>query len=148
MPAGLRALAVTMATRSPALPDIPTVGRICAGLRSQRLAGNWCAEEHTTEVIEKLMPWLSKACFVAGCMATLPVFEVRRFVVDSHVNLARPDDGRARRQRRRILVALETSRSREASNGVAEQSMRISPQTKHNPTLQILSHPRIDYQNL
>jgi len=75
-------------------------------------------------------------------------FEVHRFVVECHVNLARHDDGGVDGSGVEFWWRSKASRSREASNGVAEQSMRISPQTKHNPTLQILSHPRIDYHNL
>ena len=42
----LRALAVTTATRSDALPDIPTVGEFRAGLRGERLVRRGCAEGH------------------------------------------------------------------------------------------------------
>ena len=41
----LRALAVTSATRSELLPDIPAVGDLFR-LRGDRLAGNWRAENH------------------------------------------------------------------------------------------------------
>ena len=42
----LRALAVTTATRSEALPDLPAVGRIRSRLRGQRLDRRVCAQEH------------------------------------------------------------------------------------------------------
>ena len=42
----LRALAVTTATRSEALPDVPTVGEFRAGLRGERLVRRRCAERH------------------------------------------------------------------------------------------------------
>ena len=42
----LRALAVTSATHSAALPDVPTGGRICAGLRGERLVRDWRAQGH------------------------------------------------------------------------------------------------------
>ena len=42
----LRALAVTTATRSEALPDIPTVGEFRAGLRGERLVRHRRAQEH------------------------------------------------------------------------------------------------------
>ena len=42
----LRPLAVTTATRSDVLPDIPTVGRLRARLRGERGAGHRRAQEH------------------------------------------------------------------------------------------------------
>ena len=42
----LRALAVTTATRSEALPDIPTVGEFRAGLRGEQLVRHRRAQEH------------------------------------------------------------------------------------------------------
>ena len=42
----LRALAVTTATRLEALPDIPTVGEFCAGLRGERLVRHRRSQEH------------------------------------------------------------------------------------------------------
>ena len=42
----LRALAVTTATRSPALPDVPTDGRLRAGLRGERGHRHRRAEGH------------------------------------------------------------------------------------------------------
>ena len=49
----LRALAVTTATRSDALPDVPTVSEF-ARLRGGRLARGRRAEKHTAEIIDKL----------------------------------------------------------------------------------------------
>src|SRR5262245_36102491 len=43
----LRALAVTTATRSDALPNIPTVGRVRAGLRRELLVWRRRSQEHT-----------------------------------------------------------------------------------------------------
>src|SRR5450631_951273 len=42
----LRALAVTTATRSPALPDIPTIGEFFARQRIEYLARRWLAQKH------------------------------------------------------------------------------------------------------
>ena len=42
----LRALAVTTATRSEALPDVPTVGEFRAGLRGERLVWHRRTQEH------------------------------------------------------------------------------------------------------
>ena len=50
----LRALAVTTATRSDALPDLPTVGECRAGLRGKPVVGRWRAQEHAPEIIDKL----------------------------------------------------------------------------------------------
>ena len=42
----LRALAVATAARLEAFPDIPIAGRICAGLRGERMVRHCCSEEH------------------------------------------------------------------------------------------------------
>src|SRR5262249_55418178 len=44
----LRALAVTTATRSPALPDVPSLGDFFAGLRCEHVAGYRRANEYTS----------------------------------------------------------------------------------------------------
>ena len=45
----LRALAVTTATRSKALPDVPTIGRVCTRLRGECVARYRRAEQHACE---------------------------------------------------------------------------------------------------
>ena len=60
----LRALAVTTATRSEALPDIPTVGEFRAGLRGERLVRHWRARrtrrpKSSTSSTRRSMPALA-----------------------------------------------------------------------------------------
>ncbi len=49
----LRALAVTTAARQEVLPDIPTVGEFCAGLRGERMVGYRRAQEHARPEFSK-----------------------------------------------------------------------------------------------
>ena len=51
----LRALAVTSATRSPALPDVPTVGKSVPGYEATAWFGIGAPRNTPTEIIEKLM---------------------------------------------------------------------------------------------
>ena len=44
----LRALAVTTATRSEVLPDVPSVGRFCAWIRVESDGWRWGSQEHAT----------------------------------------------------------------------------------------------------
>ena len=50
----LRALAVTTATRSPALPDIPTVGDFVPGYESSSWHGVGVPKDTPAEIVEKL----------------------------------------------------------------------------------------------
>jgi tripartite-type tricarboxylate transporter receptor subunit TctC len=50
----LRALAVTMATRSPALPDVPTVGDFLPGYQATGWTGLGAPRDTPTEIIAKL----------------------------------------------------------------------------------------------
>jgi tripartite-type tricarboxylate transporter receptor subunit TctC len=50
----LRALAVTTATRSPALPDIPTIGEFLPGYESSTWHGVGLPKNTPTEIIDKL----------------------------------------------------------------------------------------------
>ena len=50
----LRALAVTTAARSEALPDIPDRERIPTGLRGELLGGSWCTKGTSAEIVDKL----------------------------------------------------------------------------------------------
>src|SRR5258708_30657043 len=50
----LRALAVTTATRSPALPDIPTVGEFIPGLEASIWQGIGVPRNTPPEIVEKL----------------------------------------------------------------------------------------------
>ena len=45
---------MTTATRSPALPDIPTVGDFVPGYRGKRLAGIGAPKNTPPEIVEKL----------------------------------------------------------------------------------------------
>jgi tripartite-type tricarboxylate transporter receptor subunit TctC len=50
----LRALAITTATRSAALPDIPTVGEFVPGYESSSIFGFGAPKNTPTEIIDKL----------------------------------------------------------------------------------------------
>jgi tripartite-type tricarboxylate transporter receptor subunit TctC len=50
----LRALAVTTATRSAALPDVPTVGEFVAGYEASSWNGVGAPRNTPTEIIDKL----------------------------------------------------------------------------------------------
>ena len=50
----LRALAVTTATRSEALPDIPTVGEFVPGYEASAWYGIGAPKEHASQIVEKL----------------------------------------------------------------------------------------------
>lgn len=50
----LRALAVTTATRSPALPDIPTVGDFVPGFEASAWQGGGATKNTPPEIVEKL----------------------------------------------------------------------------------------------
>ena len=51
---GLRALAVTTATRSPQLPDVPTVAETVPGYEASALFGMGAPKKTPPEIIEKL----------------------------------------------------------------------------------------------
>ncbi len=53
-PGGLRALAVTTATRSPQLPDVPTVAETVPGYEASALFGMGAPKKTPPEIIEKL----------------------------------------------------------------------------------------------
>ena len=53
-PGGLRALAVTTATRSPELPDVPTVAETVPGYEASALFGMGAPSKTPPEIIEKL----------------------------------------------------------------------------------------------
>ena len=54
VPGKLRALAVTTASRSPALPDIPTIGEFVSGYDASALYGVGAPKNTPTEIIDRL----------------------------------------------------------------------------------------------
>jgi tripartite-type tricarboxylate transporter receptor subunit TctC len=95
----LRALAVTTATRSEALPDIPTVGDFVPGYESAGWAGV-CVPKHTpTEIIDRLNKEINrgladpklKARFADLGAAVFPSSpaELRQFIVEETEKLGK-----------------------------------------------------------
>jgi len=67
----LRALAVTTATRSPALPDIPTVGESVAGYEASGWNGIGAPKGTPVEIIDKLNKEINAALADPGIKARL-----------------------------------------------------------------------------
>jgi len=64
-------LAVTAATRSPALPDIPTVGEFVPGYEASAWQGIGAPKNTPTEVIEKLNKEINATLAAPGMKARL-----------------------------------------------------------------------------
>jgi len=75
----LRALAVTTATRSPALPDIPTIGEFLPGYESSTWHGIGAPKNTPAEIIDKLNKEIN--AFLADPAARTRLAEVDATVI-------------------------------------------------------------------
>jgi tripartite-type tricarboxylate transporter receptor subunit TctC len=74
----LRALAVTTATRSDALPDIPTVGDFVPGYEASNWYGVGIPKNTPAEIIDKLNKEINAGLADLKMKAGLPTLEARR----------------------------------------------------------------------
>ena len=73
----LRALAITTATRSEALPDIPTIGEFVPGYEASSIFGLGAPTNTPTEIVDKLNKEINAASPVPNSRRGLPTWTAR-----------------------------------------------------------------------
>jgi tripartite-type tricarboxylate transporter receptor subunit TctC len=109
----LRPLAVTTATRSPALPDLPTVGDFVPGYEASAVHGVGAPHSTPAEIVEKLNRAIN---------ATLAEPAIKARLVDMGATCSRGDVARAVRENRVHLYP----HNQLCADGVPSPSMPVS----------------------